>query len=115
MTIQRGEIYFVDLNPTQGREQSGKRPVLVLFIDEINQRPLVVTVVIGTKGSNISRDYKTNVRVACAESGLPLETVFLGFQLRSISPERFPRMSSGRLTAEKLSEIEQVVRYCLGL
>jgi mRNA interferase MazF len=43
MTIQRGEIYFVDLNPTQGREQSGKRPVLVLSIDEINQHPLVLT------------------------------------------------------------------------
>jgi mRNA-degrading endonuclease toxin of MazEF toxin-antitoxin module len=30
MTIVRGKIYFVDLNPTTGREQSGKRPVLVL-------------------------------------------------------------------------------------
>lgn len=33
MSIKRGEIYFVDLNPVQGREQSGKRPVLVLSID----------------------------------------------------------------------------------
>lgn len=32
MGIKRGEIYFVDLNPVQGREQSGKRPVLVLSI-----------------------------------------------------------------------------------
>ena len=40
--IQRGEIYFVDLNPTQGREQSGHRPVLVLSIDSINKLPLVV-------------------------------------------------------------------------
>jgi mRNA interferase MazF len=30
MSIQRGEIYFVNLNPVQGREQSGMRPVLVL-------------------------------------------------------------------------------------
>jgi len=52
MTIQRGEIYFVNLNPIQGREQSGKRPVLVLSIDAINKLPLVVTVVIGTKGAN---------------------------------------------------------------
>jgi mRNA interferase MazF len=43
MTIQRGEIYFVDLNPIQGREQSGKRPVLVLSIDAINKLPLVVS------------------------------------------------------------------------
>ena len=29
MAIQRGEIYFVNLNPVQGREQAGSRPVLV--------------------------------------------------------------------------------------
>ena len=83
MTIKRGEIYFVNLNPVRGREQSGKRPVLVLSIDAINRLPLVVTVVVGTKGENISRDYPTNVRVSSKESGLPLETVFLCFQIRS--------------------------------
>jgi len=30
MPVQRGEIYLVDLNPIQGREQTGRRPVLVL-------------------------------------------------------------------------------------
>ena len=29
MAVQRGDIYFVDLNPVQGREQAGHRPVLV--------------------------------------------------------------------------------------
>ncbi len=47
--IQRGEIYFVDLNPTRGREQSGRRPVLVLSIEAINKTPLVVAVIVGTK------------------------------------------------------------------
>jgi mRNA interferase MazF len=65
MGIQPGEIYFVDLNPVRGREQAGNRPVLVLSIDAINQLPLVVTVVVGTKGANIRRDYPTNVRVVC--------------------------------------------------
>src|SRR5438045_1048551 len=44
MAIQRGEIYFVNLNPVQGREQAGSQPVLVLSIDAINRLPLVVTV-----------------------------------------------------------------------
>ena len=84
--MQRGDIYFVNLNPVQGREQAGHRPVLVLSIDTINRLPLVVTVVVGTKGDNITRDYPTNVRLAPADSGLPLETVFLCFQLRSLIP-----------------------------
>ena len=52
MSIQRGQIYFVNLNPVQDREQAGQRPVLVLSIDEINSLPLVVTVVFGTKALN---------------------------------------------------------------
>ena len=31
MGIKREEIYFADFNPVQGREQSGKRPVLVFL------------------------------------------------------------------------------------
>ena len=68
MPIQRGDIYFVNLNPVQGREQAGQRPVLVLSIDAINRLPLVVTVVVGTKGDNVSRDYPTNVRLSPAEA-----------------------------------------------
>ena len=94
--IERGEIYFVDLNPVKGREQAGRRPILVLSIDSINKLPLVVTVVVGTKGENIPRDYPTNVRISAKESGLPTETVFLCFQIRSIDPNRFPPQAAGK-------------------
>jgi len=61
MSMERSELYFVNLNPVQGREQAGQRPVLVLSINAINRLPLVITVVVGTKGSNIPKDYSTNV------------------------------------------------------
>ncbi len=115
MAIRRGDIYFVDLNPTQGREQAGRRPVLILSIDAINQLPLVVTVVVGTKGANISRDYPTNVRLSAEESDLPLETVFLCFQVRSLDPNRFPAERAGHVTGASLSRVEDTIRYCLGL
>lgn len=113
--IQRGEIYFVDLNPIKGREQSGSRPVLVLSSDTINKLPLVVTVVVGTKGENISRDYPTNVRIPAAESGLTMETVFLCFQIRSLDPSRFPDKAAGVLTDDLMEKVEETVRYCLDL
>lgn len=115
MSIQRGDIYFVNLNPVQGREQAGQRPVLVISIDAINRLPLVVTVVVGTKGANVPRDYPTNVRVAPTESGLPIETVFLGFQIRSLDANRFPGTRAGKLNEQALERIEAAVRYCLGL
>lgn len=115
MTIQRGQIYFVNLNPVQGKEQAGKRPVLILSIDAINQSPLVITVVVGTKGENVPRDFPTNVRVLPEESGLSIETVFLCFQIRSLDKTRFPEQPSGQLSQTKMLEIEATVRYCLGL
>ena len=115
MSVKRGEIYFVDLNPIRGREQAGQRPVLVLSIDAINALPLVVTVVVGTSGANLTKDYPTNVRVSAQDSGLPNETVFLGFQIRSIDMSRFSNSPAGRLPESIMERVEDTVRYCLGL
>ncbi len=81
--IRRGQIHFASLDPVRGREQAGSRPVLVVSSDAINRLPLVVTIVVGTDAANISRDYPVNVRVTAAEPGLPRDTVFLCFQVRS--------------------------------
>jgi mRNA interferase MazF len=36
--ILRGEVRWADLNPVRGREQAGRRPVLILSHDVFNQR-----------------------------------------------------------------------------
>ena len=113
--MRRGEIYFVDLAPVIGREQGGRRPVLVLSIDGINGKPLVVTVVPGTDGAHVPLDFVTNVRMPAAESGLPTETVFLCFQLRALDHSRFFSRPVGSLSAGRMREIEDATRYCLGL
>jgi mRNA interferase MazF len=59
--------------------------------------------------------YPTNVRISPAESGLPIETVFLCFQLRSLDPSRFVGPPAGKLNTAGLERIETAVRCCLGL
>jgi mRNA interferase MazF len=119
--ISRGQIYFVNLSPIQGREQAGRRPVLVVSSDAINRQPLVVTVVVGTDAANILRDYPTNVRVTARETGLPKDTVFLCFQLRSLDSSRFldsnsaPLKPAGNLSARRMAEVEQALRLVLAL
>jgi mRNA interferase MazF len=105
MAIERGDIYLVNLNPVQGRKQAGRRPVLVLSVNAINKLPLVVTVVIGTKGENVMRDYPTNVRIPAVQSGLPMETVFLCFQLRSLDPARFTSVPAGKISGATLQKV----------
>lgn len=84
-------------------------------IDAINRQPLVVTVVVGTKGERVTRDYPVNVRISAKDSGLLEETVFLCFQLRSLDPQRFPGAPAGRLSGAALKQVEDTMRYCLGL
>jgi len=36
--VLRGEIYWADLDQTRGREQAGRRPVLVISHDVFNER-----------------------------------------------------------------------------
>ena len=115
MSIHRGEIYFVDLNPIIGRETAGRRPVLVLSSDSVNRLPLVIIMVVGTDGANVPRDYPTNVRVSAAESGLSRETVFLCCQMRSLDARRFPENAAGKLSTEIMMKIEDTVRRCLEL
>jgi mRNA interferase MazF len=115
MSLRRGEVYFVNLNPVQGREQSGQRPVLIISNDSINQLSLVGTVIVETKGENIRQDYPTNVRIAAKDSGLSMETIFLCFQLRSLDSSRFPEKKAGVLTEPSMKLIENALRYCLGL
>jgi mRNA interferase MazF len=119
--VRRGQIYFVDLDPTHGREQAGHRPVLVVSTDAINRQPLVVTVIVGTDAKNVPRDYPTNVRVTATETGLPRDTVFLGFQVRSLDPGRFidaktrrPTLA-GTLPPTRMAEVEQALRLVLDL
>lgn len=94
--IKRGEIYFVDLNPTKGREQSGRRPVLILSVDEINKLPLVVTVVVGTKGE-ISREISRQMFVFPPKKAVcrwkPCSYVFRFVQLIRIA---FPKKQRGK-------------------
>src|SRR5438874_110596 len=102
LMINRGNIYFVDLTPTKGREQTGRRPVLVVSSDAINRQPLVVTVVVGTDAANLPRDYPVNVRVTAAETGLLHDTVFLCFQIRSLDPQRFQLSGKEALPAGRM-------------
>lgn len=119
--ISRGQIYWVPLRGTRGREQAGRRPVLIVSSDAINRQPLVVTVVPGTDAAHIPRDYPTNVRVAGKETGLPMDTVFLCFQLRSLDPSRFidaktrrPALA-GRMPLPRMKQIEDALRLVLTL
>ena len=53
--MRRGDIYLVALDPTEGHEQQGTRPVLVVSPDDFNKVTKVPVVVPITTGGNFAR------------------------------------------------------------
>lgn len=55
MTIKRGEIWLVGLDPAHGHEQEGRRPVLIVSPEAFNQVTRVPVVLPITSGGDFAR------------------------------------------------------------
>jgi len=53
--VKRGDIYLVSLDPSEGHEQKGTRPVLIVSPDKFNNLIKVPIVVPITSGGNFAR------------------------------------------------------------
>jgi mRNA-degrading endonuclease toxin of MazEF toxin-antitoxin module len=53
--MRRGEVWVVGLDPAEGHEQKGRRPVLVISPDAFNQVTKVPVVLPITSGGNFAR------------------------------------------------------------
>ena len=53
--MKRGEIWLVGLDPTQGHEQKGRRPVLIVSPEPFNRVTKVPVVVPITSGGSFAR------------------------------------------------------------
>jgi len=82
--MERGEIHLVNLSPTEGHEQRGQRPVLVLTRAEFNRlgTPLVCPI---TQGGAFARS--AGFAVPLAGSGTRTQGVVLCHQLRTLDME----------------------------
>lgn len=53
--MERGDIYLVSLDPTEGHEQQGRRPVLIVSPGPFNRLTKVPIVLPITSGGNFAR------------------------------------------------------------
>lgn len=100
--MKRGEVWFADLNPTKGSEQSGKRPVVIISGDTMNDTlPIVIVVPITSK----IKAYPTCVLLkAGTNSGLKKDSEAIPFQVRTIAKNRLSK-KIGVLTEKEIKEI----------
>lgn len=90
----RGEVWWVDLEPTQGDEQrsrKGPRPCLVISVDEHNSmtRSPLDTVLAAPLSSTIRSDIPWHIGFNAEELGMNKDGAVLCDQIRSLARERF--------------------------
>jgi mRNA interferase MazF len=125
MTVPRGEIYWVELDPVKGSEQGGLRPALVVQNDTGN-RYSPTTVVAAITRTLPPRPYPFVVEVEPEESGLRERSAVNCAQVATIQqagdrsrlrppPRRTDIEPIGRLGRDIMQRIDAALRYNLGL
>lgn len=108
----RGAVVWVDLNPTQGREQQGTRPALVVSSE--GYLASVPDLVIVVPLTSTDRGWPHHVLIRGAESALPKTSFAMTEQARTISRGRLARLL-GVADAASMAEVDQWLRDFLGL
>ena len=109
-------IFLANLNPTKGSEQAGKRPVLVISQEQINQLLPVVNVIPLTSLKSSSRTiYPNEVLLPAGVAGLKKDSIALCYQIRTLDKNRLER-DFGELADEELRlEILNALKFQLDM
>lgn len=110
----RGDVFSARLDPTEGSEQAGTRPVVVVSRDSINSNSPVVVVVPVTDASNVKRVYPSHVFLARGSGGLVADSIAKAEQIRAIQVSRFAGYY-GRLDNNALARMEDSIKITLAL
>ena len=108
--ILRGDILWADLDPVRGREQAGRRPVLVLSQDVFNQRSGTV-IAIALTSQEPTAGYPLNLEIRSVS--LPKRSWVKISQIRTLSTERLGSLI-GRLSPEELQLVVEGLNEIIG-
>jgi mRNA interferase MazF len=106
---EAGEVWWVQLAPTMGTEQSGKRPFLIVSPQAVNG---VIHRVIGVTISRTNHEWQTEIPL----STLPEPCVAQADQIRTLDlGARKAEFRGHRVTAAELESVREAVRPLMGL
>jgi mRNA interferase MazF len=114
MNVRRGDIVIVDLDPTEGSEQRGTRPCLVVQNDVGNENA-PTTIVVPFTTSKGDRLYPFEILVSADECPLREDSVALCSQIRTISINHRISNNIGSIPDARMDEVDDALEYSLGL
>ena len=115
MSLRRWDLAWASLDPTQGHEQAGRRPVLIFSNDSISAAIGLVAVLPLTTWRKERRVYPTEVLLKADIAGLAADSLVLCHQLRTVSAERLSPAFARLAGPAKKTAVDRAVRLWLDL
>jgi mRNA interferase MazF len=111
--IQRGDVFYANLNPVVGSEQGGTRPVLILQND-IGNKYSPTTIVAAITSRIKKAKLPTHVEISAVEHKLEKDSVILLEQIRTIDKRRLKEKITN-LDSDTMMKIDEALAISLGL
>lgn len=108
--MARGDVLLVTLPDSDGREQSGRRPVVAVQTD-ITGEPMLMVAPVTSNLAALRFAFAVRIEPS-PTNGLTVPSVIMIFQMRAIDKARIVRQI-GQLTAEDLARVDVEIRNML--
>jgi mRNA interferase MazF len=108
----RGEVYEADFDPVVGREQGGKRPIIVISIEGMNRS--AAELVVAAPLTTTDWGSRMHVRLEPPEGGLVRVSYAMPEMIRSISTKRL-RRRLGSTSGEAVDAVAGRAGILIGL
>jgi mRNA interferase MazF len=112
VTTRRGEVWLVDFGEPVGREQSGRRPAVIMSADALNVSRAGVVIVVPTTTTH--RGLPSHVEIEPGVSGLDQVSYAKCEDVKSISEQRLITRL-GTVTDIILFTISRILRFLLDI
>jgi len=110
--MKQGDIYLARLEPTEGAEQSGTRPVVIISGNTMNRYfELVIVCPLSSRIKNYAGCVQLKKNML---NGLEVDSEIITFQIRTIAKARLTKRLgkiSGDEFTELLNGLAGVIRY----
>jgi len=107
-------VFLASLDPTKGSEQAGRRPVLVISRERINELLPVVNVIPLTSRKSPSRViYPNEVLLPVGATGLTVDSIALCYQIRTLDKSRLEQDLGELVDASLRQRILEAIRFQL--
>lgn len=111
--LRRGDVVRARLDPVEGSEQAGERPVLILSPDVINEHsPVIIVAAITSKRTD--RLFAFEALLDPPDGGLSLRSKVMLTQLRSINKSRLLGYY-GRVSDAAMRQVDRALKVAVGL